>query len=963
MVFKVMLNFLQTRLRKQPLRVVLVAPFILQIFGTVGVVGYLSFRSGRATTNTLITQLQEEISDRIVSQLESYLAIPKLINRINADAIVRGELSLDLDSPQSSAEIERYLWHQIRLFESVTWIGLASESSGAYLGITRQAKDRRLEFSISNRANNYNITYYDIDANNGRRLQPLKPGKPYDARKRPWYKIPAAARRMSWGNIYSGFATQTLYLSNTNPIYNDRDRLVGMTSVDFTLDHINSFLKNFKIGRSGQGFIIDREGNLIATSTNEMPFVAREEKIERVSPRDSNNILVRATGEYLQQETIDLSEIREPRSFSFQLEGKRQLIRLTPFNHEFDLEWTIVLVIPETDFMEQIQANTRNTIILCTIALIVATMLGIFTVKWVTQPILHLNRSAKELARSQWHQIMTIQREDELGELAKSFNSMAVQLRDAFATLEQRVAERTAELAESNQQLEIAKEKADAANKAKSIFLANMSHELRTPLNAILGFSQILTRSQRLAPEQQENVNVINRSGEYLLTLINNVLNLSKIEAGKTTLNPIDFDLHSLLDEVEQMLYIKAEEKGLQLHFDCADNVPRFIRGDLVKLNQVLINLINNGIKFTREGGISVRITHPSFQSPVTGDALRPLSEAETRPLSRQSPLAPLRKEGKENNQKPTTIHFEIEDTGVGIAPEEIRRIFEAFGQSQSGAAAKEGTGLGLPISRKFVQLMGGDITVQSQLNRGTTFQFDIRVTLAQYREIATRSSRRRAIAIASSQPSNYRLLIVDDKSVNRQLLIKLLGPFGFSLKEARDGREALEIWQNWQPHLIWMDLRMPIMDGYESARVIQTTSEGKKTKIIAITASVLEEEKAVVLAAGFADFIRKPFRENDIFQALEKHLEIDFIYQESCISEESNTLFKLAPDDLAILPKIWLQKFQQAIVEGRIKKIENLVREIPLQNKRIATALLDLVSRYEFEYILELIQKIDSLP
>ncbi|MBP0021480.1 MAG: response regulator, partial [Cyanobacteria bacterium SBLK] len=398
--------------------------------------------------------------------------------------------------------------------------------------------------------------------------------------------------------------------------------------------------------------------------------------------------------------------------------------------------------------------------------------------------------------------------------------------------------------------------------------------------------------------------------------LINNVLNLSKIEAGKTTLNPVDFDLHSLLDEVEQMLYIKAEEKGLQLHFDCADDVPRFIHGDRVKLHQVLINLINNGIKFTREGGISVRIRH----------------------------------------QSESVASFEIEDTGMGIAPDEIGKIFEAFGQSQSGTIAKEGTGLGLPISRKFVQLMGGDITVRSQLNRGTTFQFNIRATLAASQTIQTRSSRR-AIAIASPQPSNYRLLIVDDKPVNRQLLIKLLAPFGLSLKEARDGKEAVEVWQEWQPHLIWMDLRMPIADGYEAAKTIQS-QEKNQTKIIAITASVLEEEKAVVLASGFDDFIRKPFRENDIIRALEKHLQIEFVCEEFSPAAEDVKPLVIVADDLKALPKMWLQKFYQAIIEGRVSATKNLAREIPPEHKKIATALLDLANRYEFEKIIELIEK-----
>ncbi|MEM9538433.1 MAG: ATP-binding protein [Cyanobacteria bacterium P01_E01_bin.42] len=924
------------------MRVVLLVPFVLQISGTVGLVGYLSFKSGREATSNLANRLQAEISDRLTSQLEGYLAIPKLINRINADAIARGELNFDLDSPESAVEIERYFWHQIQLFESITWVGLASESSGAYIGITRQSEEQKLEFGISNRGNNHYFTFYDIDENDRRNSEPLRPGAPYDSRIRPWYKSTAAAKRMNWGNIYSGLNTQTLYLSNTNPIYDDRDRLVGVTSVDFTLDRINSFLNDFQIGRSGEGFIIDREGNLVATSTDEDPFKIQGENVERISPRNSNNLLIRATGEYLEQEIDNFSEIRAPRSFSFQLEGTQQLIRLTPFRDELGLEWIIVLVIPETDFMKQIQANTRNTVILCAIALIVAIVLGIFTARRVTEPILRLNQRAKDLARGQWLSATTIEREDELGELAKSFDSMAVQLHDAFATLEHRVEERTAEL-------EIAKEKADAANKAKSVFLANMSHELRTPLNAILGFSQILTRSQRLDPEQQESVNLINRSGEYLLSLINNVLNLSKIEAGKIGLNPSSFDLYRLLDDLEDMFYIKAEAKRLQFHFERHDNVPRYVFTDELKLRQVLINLINNAIKFTHDGGISVRI---GYQSALSQESFL-ISDPLPNPLPRGG-----EQEG-EINKQPITIDFEIEDTGEGIAPEEIPHIFEAFGQSQSGINSQEGTGLGLPISCKFIQLMGGKITAKSQVGQGTLFKFDIQVTRAKPSEIVFGGSKRRAISLAPNSES-YRLLIVDDKPINRRLLLALLGPFGFELKEAANGKEAIALWQDWHPHLIWMDLRMPVTNGYEATQTIRK-SDGE-TIILAITASVLEEEKAVVLASGFDDFIRKPFREESIFMALEKHLGVVFIYEEAKKITISENSVKINYTNLNNLSGEWLRILHIAIVEGRVEKIEEIISEIQPKHEQLAIDLLDLVARYEFEYLLKIVEEADAL-
>ncbi|NEQ78270.1 MAG: response regulator, partial [Okeania sp. SIO2C9] len=377
-------------------------------------------------------------------------------------------------------------------------------------------------------------------------------------------------------------------------------------------------------------------------------------------------------------------------------------------------------------------------------------------------------------------------------------NTKLIQEQNVF--LEQKVAERT-------EQLSIAKEKAEVANQAKSSFIANMSHELRTPLNAILGFSQIMMRSPTLSPEQKENTTIINKSGNYLLTLINNILDLSKIEAGKMSLNAKTFDFYSLLNELEDLLHITAENKGLTLIFDHQDDVPRYIYTDETKLRQVLINLINNGIKFTKQGGVSLTVG-----------------------ATEKSSLNPSLK--KEENHQKSTMIFEVRDTGAGIAEAETPKLFEAFTQTETGKNSQEGTGLGLPISRKFIQLMGGDITVNSQVGKGTTFRFQIQVNVANKTDIEIEQNPRHVIALKPNQP-RYKILIVDDRPTNRLLLIKLLQPLGFELKEAENGKQAIEIWEKWQPHLIWMDMRMPVMDGYEATQIIKGTTKGNATAII----------------------------------------------------------------------------------------------------------------------------------
>ena len=484
--------------------------------------------------------------------------------------------------------------------------------------------------------------------------------------------------------------------------------------------------------------------------------------------------------------------------------------------------------------------------------------------------------------------------------------------------LENRVEQRTAELAK-------AKVAAEVANEAKSTFLANMSHELRSPLNAILGFSQLMIRSQTLPPEHLENVGIITRSGDHLLTLINQVLDLSKIEAGRTTLNEKNFDLYRLLDDVEDMFQLKADDKHLQLLVERTPDVPRYIRTDEVKLRQVLINLLNNALKFTSEGGVSVRIGL---------------------------------KAGENSSQ--SLITFEVEDTGEGIAPDELDNLFEAFVQTKTGKESQEGTGLGLPITRKFIQLMGGKITVTSQVGNGSIFKFDIQVSVVDASDIESKQLMRRVIALEPNQP-RYRILIVDDKPLNRQLLIKLLNPLGFELKEASNGKEAIEVWDKYSPHLIWMDMRMPVMDGYEATKQIKSTTKGQATAVIALTASVLEEERAVVLSAGCDDFMRKPFREADIFEAMNKHIGVRYVYEDPTqsdllITESAQQKNVLTVAALASLPEEWAAQLQQALPQGDLDLIAKMIEQIRTQNAPLASAIKSCVDNFEYDKILALI-------
>ncbi|MEG5058277.1 ATP-binding protein [Microcoleus sp. A2-C5] len=491
------------------------------------------------------------------------------------------------------------------------------------------------------------------------------------------------------------------------------------------------------------------------------------------------------------------------------------------------------------------------------------------------------------------------------------------------------VALQQAQLLEATQQQAVQLQQtawaAESANLAKSTFLANMSHELRTPLNSILGFSQLMQRSTNLSREQQENLQIINRSGEHLLTLINQILDLAKIEAGRITLNPTNFKLSRLLNEVEEMFQLQAREQQLELIFSYSSDTPQYVKTDEIKLRQVLINLLSNAIKFTKEGGIAVKVSWVM------------------EPENQQLPI----------NYK---LHFEIKDTGCGMASDELDQLFQAFVQTKTGETSQQGTGLGLAISQEFVKLMGGMITVRSQVGRGTTFAFDLPVSAVEAADIQLVQPPRRIIALEPNQ-QRYRILIVDDREDNRKLLIKILAAFDFELKEASNGVEAIEIWSSFEPHLIFMDMWMPMMDGHEATQRIKGTIKGQATAIIAVSAASAEEARTVTASDDCDDFIHKPFREAEIFTTLHKHLGVRYIYDEPENVPEPTPIEAPTSETIAALPAGWLADLEKATIECDLELILNQIELIRDRNHSLASALAALANEFQFNQILALIR------
>jgi PAS domain S-box-containing protein len=564
----------------------------------------------------------------------------------------------------------------------------------------------------------------------------------------------------------------------------------------------------------------------------------------------------------------------------------------------------------------------------------------------------------------------------------------------AQAQLLNREQQQREQLLRQNQILEQTTQAADTANRAKSEFLANMSHELRTPLNAILGFTEVMNRDPSLTSEQQKHLDIINRSGEHLLALINDVLEMSKIEAGRITYNESSFDLDRFLNTLEDMLRVRANAKGLELTFERAPDVPHYIKSDENKLRQILINLLGNAIKFTALGGVTLRV---SFG----------------RKLSKKHPKT-------QNNKPNQTLYFEVEDTGVGITPEDINRIFQPFIQTAIGYKSTEGTGLGLSISHKFVQLMGGEMTVTSQPGQGSVFAFDIPITSAEPDALDSKPSQR-IIGLAPEQPQ-YRLLVAEDKWTNRQLLVKLLTEIGFEVREAKDGQEAIEIWESWQPHLILMDVRMPVMDGYEATKQIRAMgsrgageqgsrgaegqgsrgAEGDNSKpcprakrrvkthnsnapcpmphapcpnpkIIALSASAFSEERANILAAGCDDFIGKPFREDQLLETLARHLGVRYIYEElerqalTNLSPPAGERESPAPEErplafyLSQMPADWVKQFYDAALIGDDELMFEHMAEIPAPFAPLRRTMTDWANEYRFDKVTDFIESVNG--
>ena len=825
---------------KATLQTVLIVPFVLQVFAAVGIVGYLSFRNSQRAVNDLAGQLMGEVSNRIEQNLRTYLQTPHQINQSKLDAVKLGFVNM-----KGLSAWEKYLWRQVQLYPYINFTSIANPDGEYRTG--EKMSNGTLLINASGPSTGFDFYSYNTN-DRGDRTTVAALVKNFDIRQHPSYAYAALEAKPTWSSVYVSFLEPTLILSALQPVYNSQKQLEGVLIAALRLDSIGQFLNSLKIGKSGQTFIIERNGTLLATSTPEKPFRTQNGKKELFKVTESSDAVTQTTAKYLESHFQNLHQITKSQQINVDINGQHKFLKILPFQDGKGLDWLIVVVVPEADFMEQIHASNRTTMLLCLAALAMATVLGIFTSRWIIKPILKLKDAAIALSEGQFDKNVKLDRSDELGVLATAFNSMAAQLQASFTALETK-----------NTELQ-------RLDKLKDEFLANTSHELRTPLNGIIGIAESLIdgATGQLPETTIFNLALISSSGKRLSSLINDILDFSQLKHKTIVLQIKPVGLREIVSVVLTLSQPLVGKKKLQLINSVAPELPT-IAADENRLQQILYNLIGNAIKFTESGTVEISA------ELVTGNA--------------QSPP---------NSQLAITVS----DTGIGIGEDKLERIFESFEQGD-GSTAREygGTGLGLTVAQQLVELHGGKIWVSSTVGVGSKFTFTLPVSEIQpefssrqprltegYRilitpEFAPESSIINSQVLAKSEfreSEKLKILVVDDEPINIHVIINSLSLEKYDITQASNGLEALNLIQSgFKPDLILLDVMMPQMTGYEVCREVRKKYSPLEMPILMLTAKNQTTDLVEAFNLEANDYVTKPFIKKELLARINTQIRL----------------------------------------------------------------------------------------
>jgi len=825
---------------KATLQTVLIVPFVLQVFAAVSIVGYLSFRNSQRAVNDLAGQLMGEVSNRIEQNLRTYLQTPHQINQSKLDAVKLGFVNM-----KDLSAWEKYLWRQVQLYPYINFTSIANPDGEYRTG--EKMSNGTLLINASGPSTGFDFYSYNTN-NRGDRTTVAALVKNFDIREHPSYAYAALEAKPNWSSVYVSFLEPTLILSALQPVYNSQKQLEGVLIAALRLDSIGQFLNSLKIGKSGQTFIIERNGTLLATSTPEKPFRTQNGKKELFKVTESSDAVTQTTAKYLESHFQNLHQITKAQQINVEINDQHKFLKVLPFQDGKGLDWLIVVVVPEADFMEQIHASNRTTMLLCLAALAMATVLGIFTSRWIIKPILKLKDAAIALSEGQFDKNVKLDRSDELGVLAAAFNSMAAQLQASFTALEAK-----------NTELQ-------RLDKLKDDFLANTSHELRTPLNGIIGIAESLIdgATGQLPETTNFNLALISSSGKRLSSLINDILDFSQLKHKTIQLQIKPVGMREIVSVILTLSKPLVGKKNLQLINSVAPELPP-IAADENRLQQILYNLIGNAIKFTESGTIEVSA------ELVTGNP--------------QSPP---------NSQLAITVS----DTGIGIAEDKLERIFESFEQAD-GSTAREygGTGLGLTVAQQLVELHGGKIWVSSTVGVGSQFTFTLPVSEIQpefssrqpcltegYRilitpEFAPESSIINSQILAKSEfreSEKLKILVVDDEPINIHVIINSLSLEKYEITQASNGLEALNLIQSgFKPDLILLDVMMPQMTGYEVCREVRKKYSPLEMPILMLTAKNQTTDLVEAFNLEANDYVTKPFIKKELLARINTQIRL----------------------------------------------------------------------------------------